>query len=243
MRALVISDIHGNLAALNAVLEQAVDFEAIWCLGDIVGYGPNPNECIQKLLEYPKFQSVLGNHDAAAIDLMDTTSFNSEAQLAINWTKRQLTKASLDFLNQLPEMIEVDEKVTITHGSPRYPIFEYLLDTRSATENFDYFDTDYCLVGHSHLPLLYEYLPDDYIARIRFPKYHQELPLSPRAILNPGSVGQPRDRDPRAAFAIYDTDTISWEFCRVQYEITKTQKMMLELGLPESHADRLAGGW
>ena len=153
MRALVITDIHGNSVALETVLNHVKDeIDAVWCLGDVVGYGPNPNECISLLKEQNNLICLLGNHDAAAAKDMDISSFNTEARQSVEWTKNELSKENLSFLQNLPETAVIDQ-VTLAHGSPRQPVFEYLLDSQVAQENFGFFDTNYCFVGHTHLPV------------------------------------------------------------------------------------------
>ena len=242
MRTLIISDIHANLTALEAVLADAGEIDAVWCLGDLVGYGPDPNECVARVRALPNLVCLIGNHDAAALKQIDIETFNVEARLAIRWTQLNLTDESLAFLQSLPEQTEV-EQVTLAHGSPRQPVWEYLLDTRTATANFACFNTPYCFVGHTHLPVLY-YLPDESrVARLVVPEPLMQLTLAPRAILNPGSVGQPRDRDPRAAYAIYEPDQNCWEYRRVAYDIQAVQTRMMETGLPERHIHRLTAGW
>lgn len=242
MRILVISDIHANLAALEAVLEHAGNVDAVWCLGDVVGYGPSPNECIARLKELPDLVCLLGNHDAAAIDILDSKSFNPEARISIEWLQKQLTKESIAFLKERPQT-ESNEQVTLAHGSPRQPVLEYLLDTRSATENFEYFDTDFCFVGHTHLPVIFYISADDYLAQLTIPPVNQVTKLKPRAIINPGSVGQPRDRDPRCAYVIFDPKKNSWDYRRIEYDIPKVQELMTAAGLPERHILRLEEGW
>jgi diadenosine tetraphosphatase ApaH/serine/threonine PP2A family protein phosphatase len=242
MRVLVISDIHANLTALQAVLNDAKDIEATWCLGDLVGYGPDPNECIAAIRALPNLLCIIGNHDAAVLDHIDPSTFNPEARNAIDWTQNRLTDDSVAFLKSLPEKIDV-QQVTLAHGSPRQPVWEYLLDTHNATRSFEFFDTSYCFVGHTHLPILY-YLPNGYhLARLLLMEPNTRTQLSPRAIINPGSVGQPRDRDPRAAYAIYNTDAQTWEYRRVAYDIPAVQSRMQTFKLPERHIQRLAAGW
>ncbi len=242
MRILVISDIHANSTALDAVLGDAGEFDSVWCLGDLVGYGPDPNECIACVRGLPKLACLIGNHDAAALHQIETDNFNPDARTAIEWTRSVLSSESVSFLESLPDKIVV-ELFTLAHGSPRHPVWEYLLDTRTAALNFNYFDTPYCLVGHTHLPVVY-YMPDDSrMAHLVVPEAAMQVTLAPRAILNPGSVGQPRDRDPRASYAILDTDQNTWEFHRVAYDILAVQKRMAELNLPERHIQRLLSGW
>ena len=242
MRTLVISDIHANIDALEAVLTAAGEVEATWCLGDLVGYGPNPNECILRIRHIPNLICLLGNHDAASIDMIDVTSFNYEARDAILWTQQVLTTSNKEYLKSLPNSSEAGQ-FTLVHGSPRQPIWEYLLDTYTATQNFSFFDSPYCLVGHSHVPVIYHLLDGSNSATLAVLKANQVRQLSPRAILNPGSVGQPRDRDPRASYAILDTDELTWVIHRVPYDIRAVQARMQELEMPERHIRRLASGW
>jgi diadenosine tetraphosphatase ApaH/serine/threonine PP2A family protein phosphatase len=242
MRALVISDIHANLSALEAVLEAAGPLDAAWCLGDLIGYGPDPNECIARVRALPNLKCIIGNHDAAALNHIDADSFNPEARTAIHWTQKALTLESKAFLQGLPEKIRLEE-ATLAHGSPRHPVWEYLLDTRTATINFEYFDTPLCIVGHTHLPVLYTLQDGNHLARLSIPDANQVIPLPDRAIANPGSVGQPRDRDPRAAFAIFDSEARTWDYRRVEYDVPLVQERMRKAGLPERHIVRIAAGW
>src|SRR5665648_307293 len=153
MRILVISDIHANQDALNAVLNDAKNFDGVWCLGDIVGYGPEPNECIEIIKNLPEFKCIKGNHDVAAIGEIDISLFNQEAKDSMMMHQSILTKGGKEFLQSLPERIEVDG-VTLVHGSPRNPIWEYILEPYIARINYEFFKTDVCLVGHSHQPLI-----------------------------------------------------------------------------------------
>lgn len=242
MRILVISDIHANQTALDAVLADAGEIDAAWCLGDLVGYGPDPNECVARVRQLPNLICIIGNHDAAALRYIDTHSFNPEARLAIQWTQEKIEEGTIHFLKNLPEM-QVVGNVTLTHGSPRHPVWEYLMDIRTATINFDHFNTQLCFVGHTHLPLMYIFRGDRYIADLVIPDPNTTIQLDGRAILNPGSVGQPRDRDPRAAYAIFDPDNNSWNYRRVEYDIAAVQKRMAAAGLPDRHIQRLAAGW
>lgn len=242
MRTLVISDIHANLTALETVLDHAGEVERVWCLGDVVGYGPNPNECIERVRNLPNVTCLLGNHDAAAINQIDIQTFNPEARLSIEWLQGVLTEESIKFLNSLP-MSKSFDQTTLVHGSPRQPVFEYLLDTQSATDNFDYFNTDFCFVGHTHLPVNFHLADNDYTARLSIPPINKVSKLEARTIINPGSVGQPRDRDPRSAYAIFDPDKNTWDYRRVEYDIPSVQELMTAAGLPERHVIRLEGGW
>jgi len=242
MKVLVISDIHANLTALESVLSAAGDFTSTWCLGDLVGYGPDPNECIELVASLPKLTCILGNHDAATLKLIDVGSFNPEARAGILWTQEKLNSANAEFLRKLPERAVLDQ-FTLVHGSPRQPIWEYLLDTSTATYNFDHFETAFCFVGHTHLPVIYHLADEARYARLIVPDNSTQLTLAPRAIINPGSVGQPRDRDPRAAYSILDLELYTWECHRVEYDINAVQERMRTADLPERHIVRLSAGW
>lgn len=242
MRVLVISDVHANLTALEAVLDSAGNFDAVWCLGDLVGYGPDPNQCIERVRNLPNLSVLLGNHDAAALNTINTDTFNLDARLSIRWLLDQLTPESITFLKTLPERIVVGN-VTLAHGSPRNPVWEYVLDWRIALANFDFFETDFCFVGHTHIPIIYQRSIQQNTIQVFQPRPEQVLRVEPRAILNPGSVGQPRDRDPRAAYALFDPQEQRWECRRVAYDIHSVQERILAAGLPPRHASRLEDGW
>jgi diadenosine tetraphosphatase ApaH/serine/threonine PP2A family protein phosphatase len=241
MRFAILADIHSNLAAFEAVLGDADrkgGFDKIWCLGDVVGYGPDPHQCIERLRQFEPV-CIAGNHDWAAIGKMDTSEFNPAAALAAQWTGQQLTDEDRDYLQNLPLTVK-EGHFTLAHGSPREPIWEYLLSTEAAQDNFAYFETAYCLVGHSHVPLIFE-LEDDKAAYREFGEGALQLGEK-RMIINPGGVGQPRDGDPRASYAIYDTDTGTVNHYRVEYDIPATQKKMAEHGLPSPLIFRLSLG-
>lgn len=242
MIILVISDIHANRTALEAVLEDAGEVDAVWCLGDVVGYGPNPNECIELIRQQPNLICLTGNHDAACYGLINPMTFNYDARLAAEWTQSVLTEESLEFLRTRPQTVVIDD-VTLAHGSPRQPILEYLLDTSAALENMGHFATDYCLIGHSHIPLLFSQEDPASDVRLNFPPPGQTQQLKARSILNPGSVGQPRDRDRRASYALFDPEFETWAIKRVEYDIRATQDDMRSVDLPPRHVERLAGGW
>lgn len=243
MRYLVISDIHANEAALAAVLADAGAFDFVWCLGDLVGYGPDPNECIEQLRDLPHF-SLAGNHDWAALGKLDIMSFNSDARTASVWTRSELTKASRQYLESLSTHV-VKDQFTLAHASPRQPVWEYVLDPLIAQRNFAYFDTPYCLVGHTHVPVTFVQLDDSpHGCRIMVPPYGGpiHLDLGPRLLLNPGSVGQPRDGNPQASYAILDTQAMTWQHCRVPYAVEITQERMRARDLPRPLIERLEYG-
>lgn len=244
MRVAVISDIHGNLPALEAVLQDIGDqVEQIWCLGDIVGYGPDPNECVERVRQEDLI-CVVGNHDWASLGKVDLEDFNPDARWAAQWTTEQLSRKNLRFLDQLPASLVVDQ-FTLVHGSPRAPIWEYVTIPSIARENFAFFDTPVCLVGHTHVPLAF-HLPEEKPANCerRWLDKKETLDLNEgRWILNPGGVGQPRDGDPRSAYMLLDTEEMSAEIQRVPYPVEKTQQRMEEAGLPQSLIVRLSFGW
>ncbi len=243
MRYAILADIHGNLTAFQAVVDDARKqggFDEIWCLGDIVGYGPEPHQCIELLRSF-KHLCIAGNHDWAAIGNMDTSDFNPVAAQACHWTATQLTDDDIAYLKALPLTI-VQDNFTLTHGSPREPIWEYLLSVELAVENLDYFTTAYCLIGHSHVPVVFEQMGQGMDYRVLTHGMKIELGQS-RLILNPGGVGQPRDGDPRAAYAIYDSEAQVVSHYRVEYDIAATQEKMKKHGLPLSLILRLSYGW
>ncbi len=240
MRILVFSDIHSNLTALEAVLASAGNVDAYWCLGDLVGYGPDPNECIARVRELPNLECVRGNHDAATLGEVDQNTFNHEASLAITWTKRNLKAESQEFLLGLAEKKIIGD-VTLVHGSPRNPVWDYVMDYMTAARMFQFFETRICLVGHTHVPAIWRESGSDFPQGLVLD--YQKTKILSKSILNPGSVGQPRDHDPRAAFAIFDPDESHWELRRVAYNITEVKDRIKKSGLPWRHALRLDEGW
>ncbi len=214
--------------------------DEVWCLGDIVGYGPDPRECI-RLVRDTCAVCVAGNHDLAAVGTVNTFDFNAYAAEAIVWTRDQLRAEDRGYLANLPLKM-VRSEFTMVHGSPRDPGQEYLYSTQTAEENFAHFGTSYCLVGHTHIPLAFSE------SRISGPKVvgferRISLPLGEkRLILNPGAVGQPRDGDPRASYATIDTEKWGFTLRRVEYDIKAVQQRMTEHGLPRRLIDRLAIG-
>lgn len=242
MKILVISDVHANLTALEAVLSSAGTVDATWCLGDLVGYGPDPNECVERIRALPRLSCVMGNHDVAVVNNKNIDKFNDEAEQSIRFTKERLSEDNLNFLKKRREKI-VTETMTLTHGSPRNPVWEYLVEPFVALMNFAYFNTQLAFVGHSHLPIAFtmDEHGDKVIRTIA--EGNMEMTISGRAILNPGSVGQPRDRDPRASYGLFDPDESIWRIVRVEYDIPAVQKRIIDAGLPEKQALRLADGW
>lgn len=245
MRYLILADIHANLAALSAVLDDAAErgeANGVWCLGDLVGYGPDPNDVVATLCRYEPL-CVVGNHDLAAIGGLDLREFNHDAAAAALWTGHRLDAASASYLAGLPQVL-CQGDFTLVHGSPRAPIWEYLVSIRAARAAFEEVATPYCLVGHSHVPLMFAEMAATGRCLLMPFVPDQPLPLGEnRLVINPGSVGQPRDGDPRAAYAIFDSEKRTIGLHRVPYDIAATQRRMQEAGLPPSLAYRLAFGW
>jgi diadenosine tetraphosphatase ApaH/serine/threonine PP2A family protein phosphatase len=243
MRYAIIADIHANLAAFLAVLvdiKQRGGVEEVWCLGDIVGYGPDPHQCLE-LLRQTNHICIAGNHDLAAIGKIDTYEFNPDAAAACHWTAKQLTPRDIDYIRNLPLVIEKGD-FTLAHGSPREPIWEYILSIGVAKENFAYFRSKFCLVCHSHVPVVFKYGKD---GSCSFSHFSPDSALGlgeERLIINPGAVGQPRDGDPRASYAIYDSETRKVNLYRVPYDIAATQARMVEEKLPMRLVARLSYG-
>lgn len=243
MRILVISDIHSNRTALEAVLADAGEVDATWCLGDLVGYGPDPNACVERLRALPNLTCMMGNHDAAALNTSSLAVFNADARRSLLWTRTQLSPRTLAYLEGLHDRLHVEGDVSLVHGSPRDPIWEYVLNTVTARLNLSEFQTRWCFVGHSHLQCIFELDGKKDLVDLKKPPAGRVYALADRAILNPGSVGQPRDRDPRAAYAIYHAKSHAWEPRRVAYDIEAVQRRIRASGLPEKHAARLSEGW
>ncbi|MCC9078150.1 metallophosphatase family protein [Litorilinea aerophila] len=263
MRVLILSDIHANLVALESVLQAAAgQYDTVWCLGDVVGYGPKPNECIELIREVAGL-CVMGNHDWAVLGRpgVNVEDFNPHARRAVLWTRDELREENRRYLDTLPDHpIHPPETqdYLITHASPREPVWEYILTPSTALENFGVFSEPICLVGHTHKPAIYRwrlheashlqgngYTPATVEYLQPQPGLAIELTTSPtqRLILNPGSVGQPRDNDSRAAYAILDLEAAIWYYNRVSYPIELTQAQMRAAGLPKRLIDRLSFGW
>jgi len=246
MRCLVVSDIHSNLEAFEVVLSHAGPVDCTWCLGDIVGYGPDPNACVELLRSTPHL-CVAGNHDWAALGKLDLAEFNSDARDAAIWTQKQLTPDNLAFLEALPKELPEPAlaRFWLVHGSPCHPIWEYILDARSALAAFATLDAAFCLHGHTHVPILVRQAAQKGRDRVIWSQPSREpCTLGPeRMLINPGSVGQPRDGNNQAAYLLLDLETLVVEYRRVGYPYRRTQDKILERGLPARLATRLAYGF
>ncbi len=239
MNYAVISDVHANIEALRAVLKEIRKKKIdILFLGDTVGYGPDPDECVQVLTSECKVL-IAGNHDRAAIGLADVEFFNPYARAAIEWTKETITRETVSTLKDLAVSKEIaDNKILLVHSTPKEPEeWHYLLSLWDAEINFHYFENKICLLGHSHRPFIIERLPSGEMVTYR---NEAEIGKSERYIINAGSVGQPRDGDPRACYAVIDDESVKLH--RVEYDIKKTQDKMRRAGLPVQLIERLARG-
>ncbi len=246
LKALIVSDIHSNLEAFSSVIEDSQrrgGFDEIWSLGDLVGYGPDPAAVIDLLRGYPH-KAVAGNHDLACVGEIDLEMFNPIAAAANRWTAEMLDADRRDFLRERPLTIEAGE-FTLVHGSPRDPIWEYVLTESAIRAALNYIETDWCLVGHTHIPFLCRQRRGIWgeLDLIAPPRYGEPNPLgSERTLVNPGGVGQPRDGDARAAYALFDSDESAITHCRAEYDIAATQRKMRFAELPEPLIQRLPLG-
>ena len=245
----IISDIHSNKEALDAVLEEiaALPVDGIWCLGDIVGYGPDPDECTREVLARCD-TIVRGNHDKAVVGLIDLDWFNGIAREAALWNRDHASKETLSALRGLPKgPIEMEERAAICHGTP-VDEDEYMLSSDAVEQSFQWMDQRKseivaCFHGHSHLPLIIE-KPRTGKRQAKVHRSGSDIHLSPDStyLINPGSVGQPRDGNPRASFGIFDSKSLVYRNLRVAYNMKDTQRKIRTAGLPVELALRLAEG-
>ncbi len=246
MRVLILSDIHSNVDALDAVLADAHDAEcaSTICLGDIVGYGASPADVIARIQALAPQWIIRGNHDRVCAGLSHASTFSPNARTAIEWTRAQLTSAELVWLAELPTgPMVIDATTLVCHGAPQDEDF-YLLDSADARLAFAAQASPLCLHGHTHVQTVfrlrghavYDETPS------RRPRWSVPMDEGSRYLINPGSVGQPRDGDPRAGYAILDTDARVIELRRVAYDIPSAQRRIRDAGLPETLARRLSSG-
>lgn len=241
MRILLLSDIHANYAALERVLNDAHgEFDRTWVLGDTVGYGADLSDCIAAVRDLDAL-AIAGNHEEAAIGRMSTEDFNPVAREAIEWTASILNDDEREYLQSL-ELKQVVDRFTLVHGSPRDPVWEYLQTAPAAVENLEHFQTQACALGHSHVPFLVRVTADGVAGQVQHSPGERLSLGDDRLYLNPGSVGQPRDRDTRASYALLDLDSWDVEFRRVEYDVALAQAHIREAGLPEFLAERLSIG-
>jgi predicted phosphodiesterase len=241
MRVAVLSDVHANLQALEAVLAD-IDRErvdAVWSLGDVVGYGPQPNRCCELVAAHADI-SLCGNHDLAALNLLGLEDFSSGAAAAARWTAATLSEDAREYLRTLEPTAETPQ-ASLVHGSPRDPVWEYVLTPDAAAAALNDASRSLLLVGHSHVALALE-LREALEGGLAPDGTTIDLDERTRRLLNPGSVGQPRDGDPRAAWLLLDFSRGQGVFRRVRYAFDRTQAEIRAAGLPETLATRLASG-
>lgn len=245
MRALVVSDLHSNSEALRAVMNRVrrKKFDRIVCLGDFVGYGAQPNQVLDVMRTFRARKAYLrGNHDRVASGIDDGHGFNHAAKYAALWTREHLSVPNLRFLEGLQQGPVRLENVLLCHGSP-HDEDEYVFNEMHAEQIFASHDAPVILYGHTHLPVVFSCDPEGIVEGVLI-RGEQTIRLDPklRYLINPGSVGQPRDRNPQAAFAIFDAAKMTVQFLRVAYDVEKTQASILKAGLPRILADRLKYG-
>lgn len=232
MRVAIISDIHSNLEALEKAFEiiEKKNIDEIVCLGDLVGYGASPNECID-LTRQRAGHVLMGNHDQAAFDLSQTENFNRHARTAAYWTNQTLTPENLEYLKGLPLQCAFDD-LTFVHSSPKEPEqWNYIFSAYEARPNFEFFQTRVCFIGHTHIPGIF---PEDMKTR--------KISRDSRYMINVGSVGQPRDGNWRLSFGVFDTTEWTYEVIRSEYDVQRASEKILASELPRFLADRLLAG-
>ncbi|MEW6535713.1 MAG: metallophosphoesterase family protein [Candidatus Auribacterota bacterium] len=241
MKYAILSDIHGNIDALNSVVADCKNknVDKYLCLGDIVGYGASPAECIKKIRSLDAV-CVMGNHDHAVVGLTDISYFNSHAKAAAQWTADVLSEEDLAYLKNLPFIVKIEEaSITLVHSTLESPeMWHYMLSDIEADRNLKKLDTQLCFIGHSHMPAMFQ---EQYNSKALF-DFLNHITIRQKTIVNVGSVGQPRDNNPRASYVLYDSDEKIVYFERVEYNIKSAQKKIIKAGLPKILATRLEMG-
>lgn len=239
MRYAILGDIHANYEALEATLQACsdLDIDQYYCVGDIVGYGANPSLCLKTIRDLG-CESVAGNHDRAVTGKLDTAYFNAFARFAVDWTRDQMSQEELDYLDSLDLVIE-QKDLTITHAGLHNPeAFDYIQTSYDAFRSFQVMATQVCFIGHSHVPVTFLRGERIFIStekEIRVDEHDQ-------CLINVGSVGQPRDDNPKAAFGTFDTEAMLFKLHRLDYDIETASKKILDAGLPSILAERLKLG-
>ena len=242
MRAAIISDVHSNLAALETVLSiiEAEQVDELWCLGDLVGYGADPERCVEILMERCDV-TLAGNHDLVVAGSIDMSVFTHDAGTAARWTAKVLSETAMEQLKSLVPFGERNE-VELYHASIRDPIWEYVVDPGTAAACLALQTHDLALIGHSHVPLVYATAQGEMVLAGYAEEGTLEMVEGTRYLINPGSVGQPRDGDPRAAYLVLDFDRRTATWRRIGYDIAAAQQAIVDAGLPRSLATRLSDG-
>ncbi len=248
MRFLIFSDIHSNLEGFRALLSRIRNrkIDAYLFLGDIIGYGANPNEVIELLSSLPNLTTVMGNHDKAVLGLGSHEFFNPIASSALNWTEKRLNKFSVEFLSSMKRgPVRLKNGVCLCHGSPEDEDY-YIFTPEDAYDSIEFSGERICFFGHTHVPVVYEFRGEArYSVYYPLDEGRSTIRLKPsfKYMINPGSIGQPRDKNPRATFLIYDDRRGIVKFYRINYNIRKARKKILNAGLPEILGDRLLDGY
>lgn len=243
MRYGIFSDVHGNLEAFKAVMDffSRQGITKLFCCGDLVGYGPNPLECVKLASTIKGLYLVLGNHDAAVIGRMKVKWFNDAAAAAIEHTRSRLTGEAMEFLKHIPLRIDTPD-FTMVHGSPSKPLVEYLISEMQFLDNKKLWKTSPCFVGHTHIPCAF-HCDENGFPHMELLKQNQMVKVDTDSVLiNPGAVGQPRDGDPRASCGIYDSFMKVFRLHRISYDIKITQHKMMQSNMPELLIERLGMG-
>lgn len=243
MKYFIFSDIHGNLEALTTVLQKIPELlpDKVICLGDIVGYGPNPNECIQRIHQTAD-EIIMGNHDHAVLGLTDITYFNEYAKIAVLWTRQELTEENFSILNKCPFWKSTGD-ILFVHSTPLHPErWDYIFTPLEGQYYLQHLKEQVCFIGHSHQPLFFEQDAKGEVTFDRKPQFSLILKAGNKYIVNIGSVGQPRDGNPKTSFAFYDTEEHRIDVIRLPYDFSKTQEKMSDVNLPSFLIERLAYG-
>ncbi len=244
----IFSDVHSNKEAFDVVMEfygknWNIDYY-LFC-GDIVGYGPEPKECIDKIMQMKNLYAVMGNHESVLVNKKSISQFNEYAKETLLWTKKNIEKEQLEFLNQLSQIVEIKD-ITLVHASPTKPLEGYILSSQQCLNNINKFSTRICFIGHTHEPFVFGIDKDKNISftMLKFDndKYELKLNKETRYIVNVGSVGQPRDGNPKSCCVIYDDVKDILIFYRLQYNIEQVQKKMEKFFLPKFLIQRLSYG-
>lgn len=239
----MLADIHGNLPALQAVIldaQRSGGFDVVWFLGDLVGYGPHPDECVEYLRQYP-LTGVAGNHDLGAIGEIGLNRFNADAAMACLWTQRTISTSTAVFLRGLPRLLRLPPFI-LAHGSPRDPVWEYVFSPSQALGLGMLCAEPHYMVGHTHVPAIFSMTAASPPPGVEL-EADGGVRLRGRLLLNPGSVGQPRDGDPRASYALLDDSSETMLFKRVAYDVEATVAEMRRRGLPHRLGLRLRAGY
>ncbi len=243
MKIGIISDIHSNYEALTSVLKKMTKIDEFICLGDMVGYAADPNNCIEKIKDL-NCKCIGGNHDFAVVGKLDIDYFNSTARAAILWTSLQLKKDNLNFLANLEKKIEIKDNILAVHGSPRNPLLEYILNKDTASLIFRKYSFKVLFVGHSHLAGCFYFSENN--NQVDYKDFSNggyiDISKNKRYIINCGSVGQPRDSNSQASYGIYDLKYKVVNIYRTSYPYNLTQDKIINAGLPRNSADRLSYG-